>query len=125
MKDSVDSIITAIKPLAEKIGEGAAHLYEVYVRQMVAEGIGELITIAAFVILCIAIWIFTRKSWRRFEEKAESYDDPVIPVCFTAVACIISFFTLIAVLNITNSFTKITNPEYHAVQKILDTVKGK
>lgn len=124
MKESVDSIITAIKPLADKIGEGAAHLYQVYVHQMVAEGIGGLITITAFVMFCVLLWIITKKSWNKYDQSNLS-DDPVVAILLTIVAAIVSFFTLAAVLSITNSVTKVINPEYHAVQKILETVKGK
>lgn len=118
-KETVDSIINAIKPVAEKIGEGAAHLYEIYVKQMFAEGLAGLIA-SGVVVIIIIIGIV---AWKKYAAKPDADDDVL---AMTAVfGGMISLFALVMVMAfLTTNLTMIINPEYHAVQRILETVKG-
>ncbi len=126
-KESIDSIVNAIKPVAEKIGEGAAHLYEIYIRQMVAEGIGDLVSMAIFWItfaaLCFALAKFAKKSeWDYGPDNTAAVVTVLIGLLGGVMLLVGMTWTFSSV---TNDITKIANPEYHAVQRILDTVKGK
>ncbi len=127
MKESIEAVTTAIKPLAEKIGEGAAHLYEVYARQMVAEGIGDLISMVIFWVLFAVICVVLSK----IAKKAKwDYGPDNTAASFTIGLGIVAAFMLIVGIiwtfgNVTTDVTRIVNPEYHAVQKILETVNPK
>lgn len=128
MKESVDAVITAIKPLAEKLGEGAAHLYQVYTKQMVAEGIGDLVAMGIFwllfVVLCIALAKVAKKSKWDYGEPDNAAAGFTIGLSILGVILFI-IGIIWTFSSVTTDVTKIVNPEYHAVQRILETVNPK
>jgi quinol-cytochrome oxidoreductase complex cytochrome b subunit len=126
MKETADTIIKAITPLAEKIGEGAGHLYQVYIKQMYYEGILDLVTIfVIFVVTTIAIVIAIKIANKHGEtEKSSGYDSDwdmkmFISATVATICMIVSFFAL---FGIQPSITKLVNPEYHAMQRIVEQV---
>lgn len=119
MEDATRQVIEAVKPIAAKIGEGAAHLYEIYVRQMVAEAWATLIGIALATVFLLAI-IIVFNNFRR----ARDYNDDA-RIGFALVQCAataILFCTL--VFGVPANVMKLSNPEYYAIERIICQAKG-
>lgn len=123
MENSAKLVIDAIRPLAEKIGEGAAHLYEVYTKQVVVEGITTLI-IAGFCLLAIPVGIwFWRLGYKQYvsrKDKREATGEGFvwIGVLLTAAA------TFGLITSTVTGIQQLVNPEYTAIQRIICQAKG-
>lgn len=129
--DTIKAVKDALTPLANKIGEGASHLYEVYTRQMVAEAIAALIAMGIGTIVTITLIGFAVRLYRGFKkEKAADpgrYTQPseVGAVVLGAAAGILSMVMLIGVgSTLPSTITKLINPEYHAIERLIYQVKG-
>lgn len=133
MNEAMKTIVEAVKPVAEKIGEGASHLYEVYTRQMFAEGIATIIAIIVAWIVTVALVSFFLRNLNLFLKETEDeryrsmYTKPheVIALATGVIALIAAVVTIIGTIaESQTAITKIINPEYHAIERILDQVKG-
>src|SRR4051794_24638763 len=118
--DSTRQIIEALKPLADKLGQGGSHIYEVYARQMFAEGVAGLALIGFGWILFIAFFTFSWKRTEGFKEADEGIQ------FFCNLICSLSLVALIASTMIGGfiSVTKLINPEYAAIHRIIEDVRG-
>jgi hypothetical protein len=119
-KETVDAIVNAIKPVAEKIGEGAAHLYQVYVRQVYVEGVvcltvGLPISLA---VLVASIYIL-KSGMKAYQEDGEGE-------IRVGVACLLLLISLVSIAAFaSDGVMRLLNPEYYAIDRILSTVRGK
>lgn len=121
--DTVKAIQDALTPLATKIGEGAAHVYQIYVKQQYVTGIGEIISCAVLLLIVLALTIlFVR--WADATEPdiyslvESKVTRKVLVVMAGAFACFILTFILV------DGVQHLINPEYYAIQDILLTAKG-
>lgn len=137
--ETVKAVQDALSPLAHKLGEGAGHLYEVYVRQIATEAIVWLITLSVILLALTIFWIFAApRVWRSAkadlarmnEERGEyrSRDKDLTDVwqggvfiVASIVTVVVLFINLIAMPHLT---TKLLNPEYYAIERLLNQVKG-
>src|SRR5438045_7122554 len=107
-EQSIKALQDALNPLAQKLGEGAAQLYAIYVRQMVIEGWLGLLECLAFVVVLYALYRVMWQLWRHRRDY-EGEDTPW--KAYLAAAVIL--FIIIAVsldYGITASVGKILNP---------------
>lgn len=115
----IDGIGTVVNQLAKQLGVAAAHVYEVYTRQMFVEGI----TYAVFSItIAIASLIVMVKSFKWSKGKMDS-DDRSFVLSFAVLAGLGIFFGMIFGLAIPN-IMKAANPEYYTMKEIFDMVKS-
>lgn len=123
--ESTKQIIDAITPLADKLGQGAAHLYAIYVRQMVAEGVAGLAFSLILVALLGAAW-FTY--WRMIKSKAlldPDYPDYWGYILVGIFAGLASLVVIGVILGMSyDAILKLANPEYAAIDRIITTVRG-
>lgn len=134
MQETAKMVIDALKPVAEKLGEGAAHLYEVYMRQMFAEGVAGLIVTGVMLVVTVVFLIWFLKAMNKIrKDKAEkkyawAEDSPYFPQAIFSgiVGVMLTVIMLIAVPStLFYNITKIVNPEYHAINRLFEQVKGK
>jgi len=126
--DTVKAVQEALAPMAQKLGEGAAHLYEVYVRQMFAEGVVGLAAATFFTIVCgLVCWLVVPRALRKgYAMKTKDYwSDYEVPMALGYVGLILSILVaLFSVGGAAFSAMKVINPEYYAIERILDQIKG-
>lgn len=130
MEGAVDKVIEALKPVAEKLGEGAEFLYGVYFRQTLVEGILQIIIP---LILIVAVWI-GYKYWYRFcktndkrnrDSKTWAYGGEWLGMGIVGVGLALAFATAIGIGVIVQGALKVGNPHFYTIQRIIDNVKAK
>jgi cytochrome bd-type quinol oxidase subunit 2 len=112
--ETVRAIKDALTPIANKLGQGAGHLYEVFIRQQYVHGISEFIWAGGLLILAILATCLFFYSKKRCEE--ESYSDWALGVGVGGVATLA--FLLISFGLIADGAMHILNPEYYAIKDI-------
>ena len=127
MNDVVDTVVKALEPIAAKIGEGAAHLYEIYARQMFAEGLSGLIITAILWTLTIVGIVMVVKLGKKSKWDAYGAPDDINAMLFIGASVFIVIpvlFSVVQIGSLTENITKIINPEYHAINRLIDQVTG-
>lgn len=124
--DTVKAVQDALAPVAQKLGEGAAHLYEIYVRQMFIEGVTGLVSIAVFTLFTVGFGFFVKWLWTRYNKSNhKSYDTPVLEGVATIALGILVVICLVCLTDgVSNCLGKLVNPEYYAVERLLVQVRG-
>ncbi len=110
-----------IEALASKLGTTVEHLWEVLIRQAYisfwTDILYYLIT-AAIVLFAVK---FSLKAWRKSDESTWNDDEwRMLPIGLCLFALILS---IIAVVCVGDTVTKVANPEYWALKEVLATVK--
>lgn len=117
-KESIAEISKVLEPLAQKLGEGAGHVYEVYVRQMFAEGVSLAIIGTFFLILIVTAIVLVSRT--ALNNRGEEDDEAAI----TVVACMLIPLCVL-VFALTENTMKIINPEYYAIERIVNQVRSR
>lgn len=120
----IDGIGTVVNQLAKQLGVAAAHVYEVYTRQMFVEGL--TYSIISFTI-AITVLILIIKTYKWVAKYNDGYDEwgegSVILVIFVTLAGGGLFFGMIFGV-FTENIMKVFNPEYYTMKEIFDMVKS-
>lgn len=127
MNETAKTVIEAIKPVADKIGEGAAHLYEVYTKQMVAEAIfaGIWVIISLFLLIFVTA-VLSRKVTHQ-DKRVSRFVAWTNDTDGFAIVGFVVFYVLLGIVfsaSLYDATLKSINPEYYAVERIIDQVKG-
>lgn len=125
--DIVNRVSNAVSVLANKLGVAAAHVYEVFTKQVIAE------SIAHIVIYIITFFIIALSGFSALKlNKKTEYDSYGNPQNIYSIAQIISaiifvIFGLIGSIyffsTITNTVTGLINPEYRVIHEIAEMIK--
>jgi len=119
-KDTLDFL----KDLAAKLGTTADHLWAVMIRQARVSFFCDLLLYLLIGGLLGVAYKLAKRLANAADGKA-SYEDDTMQVTGLIVIVIIAVvLVLYAVFNIQDTVTKIANPEYWALQHILETAKG-
>lgn len=122
--ETIKSVQEALTPLAEKLGEGAAHVYEVYTRQIYAESVGMLVIAGMLSAVLVAWLIFISRpsSSDPSKTRAFAWSDASdgFSTVFTSCLSIIILPGVIAL--VFNGLIGLINPEYYAIQRLLETI---
>ncbi len=120
-EQNTKQIIDAITPLADKIGQGAAHLYTIYTRQILIEGIIGLVEIPFCIAMLYSLFWVLRKLWRGREE----YEGTIPVALFLGLGALLFVVTFVLLwYGIEISLGQVFNPEYYALDRIITTVQG-
>lgn len=68
-RDAIDRVIEALEPLAAKIGDTAAHVYEVLVREAILTGFTSIATAIAVVVLAWVLFLRGRAYWESLKRR--------------------------------------------------------
>jgi len=121
MKEEITSML---KTLAEKLGTTVEYLWEVLVRQAYVSAITDIIMLVLFIIAGTLFWRFHKKCTDRGWYNGE-YPEYIgvasIPMILGSVAYFIWFIVIL--ISIHNMITGFANPEYWALQQILNQIK--
>lgn len=122
--EKTDQFGNVISELAKQMGVAAEHIYAVMVRQQYVEGIVGLIGLSLFMMLAILIFTVSYKSRKALllEGCSDSYDVVII----RWVGMVVSFILMIVIILVGMHYGKVLlNPEYYAIQDIMEMIRGK
>ena len=123
-EQTVDRIIEALVPVAEKLGQGAEFIYAVTYRQVWVTVVTYVALTPVFIVLALVAFRFARRYYQKAQAPRErySYDDPA----FTAFMFGLLFVALggVALGCLLSAVRMSINPHYYAIDKILSTVTG-
>jgi hypothetical protein len=111
--------------MAKKLGVAAEHLYEVLTKQAMVEGIIDLIFYPILFLIIFPIFIFCFKKYR-YHEKECNWSEESNYMIASIISGVVAAALLIGVLaTMPDSIGRIINPEYYAIQDLLDVLSGK
>lgn len=127
--NNVDKIIEAIKPLAEKIGQGGEFLYRVYYRQTIIEGILQIV----FSLLAVIATAIIYRYWARYamkqhkERKAASsyYDGEWYGLGVFGMGIVSLVIAGLAFAVTIGGVLKVANPNFYTIDRIIRSVQAK
>jgi len=123
MDNTIHTVVEALKPFANKLGQGAEALYRIYVKQQFAVGVAEilwglfLIVIALVLGTKLAPWL--HKRIREENEKKSYYSDTEaywMGVMFTWAGVLTA--SVVAMSLVTNGAQHLVNPQYYAIKDL-------
>ena len=120
---TVDKIINALQPIADKLGEGARYLWYVYYRQSIIEGIVSILVSAVLLVVTVVAAIVAT----RYLRKALAYaptdwlDETRVPwFVIGGIAAAVAVFALSAGLtNFFGGLQHVLNPGYYALHHLM------
>ncbi|ALA13110.1 membrane protein [Bacillus phage TsarBomba] len=125
LMDRADKLGGFIDELAKQLGVAATHVYEVLVKQQFVDGVSLLVKALIWLVVVAIVWFLVNKL---IIKKWEMFADEGIEVLFGFVIAGAIVFTIIVAWNeidwITLGIKKLMNPEYYALQDLMDFVKG-
>lgn len=129
---TVDRIIEALQPIADKLGEGARYLWAVYYKQTVISGVMSLGGAVLAVLLGGVFSLVAYKQLsrvireRRAEDSGRYYSSE--QTARTIIGCVAAFLVLvcfiITVTLVADNLSKVLNPGYHTIHQVLRDVRG-
>lgn len=127
-KETVQLILQSgadfLTKIAEAMKQPAAHVYEVFVRQQVTEGITAIVGMIFTSAIVGVIGYLTFNVVRKLEKELENTSNSgtwytvwliIMLIVFVIVASSSGFLSI--------SMSKIINPEYYAIKQIVETIK--
>lgn len=123
-----------LQQFAAKLGTTADHIWAILVRQAYVEFWADMVPYAIWVAWLVTVYKYLPRLLRWLDERVKagkekdrfySLDGKEFAAAAAAIiAVVLSIaFTVIAVCNIPSEIVKVLNPEYWALQQILQAVK--
>ena len=114
-KEVIEVVTTALQPLAEKLGTTAQYVWTLQVRQSYVDGSIALVGLL-FGMAIVGLTIFL--NWKHKDDEDYDFD------LWGVVSIIIMLFGLgFILININTVFNAFINPEYYALQQLINLVK--
>lgn len=115
---------SGIDGLAKSLKVPATHVYNIMIRQQVAQAISNLLFVLVFVILSIIFYKVGMKTWSEIEQTKQE-DELVGITIFSFFFC--GICSLVTICSFWHDYSDIvtgfTNPEYGAIKEIISFVK--
>lgn len=128
-RDAIDRVIEALEPLAAKIGDTAAHVYEVLVREAILTGFTNIATAIVAGLLSWVLFLRGRVYWEKYEEmKAARYAPYYKDGEGWAFNSGVTYFlavagSLIALAYLKSAIHYLANPEFRAIDHLLKVIQ--
>lgn len=107
-----------IQTAANKAGAGVEHFWPILVKQQIMTGYIHAGLSILFALILLYLWLLFFKNKRRMQDEYTDTFDLIAILCFAS-----AIYFLIFCASISNTITKITNPEYHALQSVIKSIK--
>jgi hypothetical protein len=115
-----------IEQLAVKLGTTTEYLWGIMCRQAQIDAIISIILVGVAILGSIALVIVVRKIFKDVEQDKKwvvtNGFDYVVPIVFWVCAGWL-VFDVITIFSISNIVTALSNPEYWALEKIMEMIK--
>jgi len=115
-----NEVLQRIDALAAKLGVAAGEVWKILVKQSVVEAWQQVATGVVFVLVMVAFIYFGRWCWKRYEESGGYGDWNTSALIAYSLALIPA---VIAICSVITAISRFVNPEYYALQVILETLK--
>ena len=119
-KEVIDVMITALQPLADKLGTTAQYVWEMQVKQAYVDGFVALSGLLLGIgLLIVAFRVFKSFYHYRLEDEYDKFESEKL-------ICILMFSLvgiLFLVLNFSTTIECFINPHYHALSSLIKLVK--
>ncbi len=116
----IEKIHPAIESLSDKLGTTAEHLWVILVRQSYNNAIGNMVIIA-FAIIGLCLAFKGANIWKKkIDEEGWDKDGWGGIIALKIVSSVVS--TIVITGNVTCCMQKLINPEYYALQIILNYI---
>lgn len=111
-----------LNQLAIKLGTTIEHLWEILIRQAFISGI---IDIFQYICIGVASYYFIKYHYKisKNNKMDEGYDNGGVFVMMLTIGAILGIISIVAFFSIHDTITGFINPEYWALDKILDKIK--
>lgn len=125
LMDRADKLGGFIDELAKQLGVAATHVYEVLVKQQFVEGISLLVKSGITVAILLLVWYLINKLlFKKYHVIEDDYDMGFLIWIVGAIVAVVTFFIVLNVVgDITLGVKKLMNPEYYALETLMDFVK--
>jgi len=126
LMDRADKLGGFIDELAKQLGVAATHVYEVLVKQQFVDGVSLLIKAIIWVAIVSLVWFivnkFVIKNWKRWDRHEEvQFLLGIVIAAAIVMSCIVGWNVVDWV---TLGIKKLLNPEYYALQDLMDFIQG-
>lgn len=121
-ENTVASMSAAINQIVNTAGEHSQALFDIYTRQSVFNGVSGLLGFIFILISLFVVIFFAIKIYKKYEREIEEYSGSA-PL-FVTMTTISIILPIIITLHVINSISKIVNPEYHAIQQIVEDLSS-
>lgn len=123
-KVMIEKVSGAISILSEKLSVGAGHIWYVLTKQGLAEGAADLVYALLALIVLFISYKGLRWCVRKVDEKGEERmdADDAIPL-FLLSGTVFLIAGIVMAINLAEGVKLLVNPEYYALQTVLDTIK--
>lgn len=112
-----------IEALASKLGTTVEHLWGVLLRQAYISFWTDILYYLITVAIVLFAIKFSLKAWRKGDES--TWNDDEWRLLSIGLGLLALILTIVAIVCISDTVTKIANPEYWALKELLATVKSK
>ncbi|AJA41403.1 membrane protein [Geobacillus virus E3] len=114
----IDGIGVVVKEMAKQLGVAAEHVYEVYTKQMFAEGLTTILIYLLFTLIAIVLsFIIYRFLNKDIKEDKDLLFFPAIPIILWIL------MSLMFSPELHEAILKMINPEYYTMKNLLEMVK--
>lgn len=124
LMDRADKLGGFIDELAKQLGVAATHVYEVLVKQQFVEGISLLVKAGIWILVLLLVWTLMKKlvfnNWGKLGDDGQFACFFVI--LFVSIASVIIGFKIVEWLTL--GIKMLLNPEYYALDTLMEFVKG-
>lgn len=114
-------IIDLLCPLATKLGTTVEHLWMVLVKQAYYEGFYSVINFIILMLFCFLVFKVEKIFWYKDYDDSDAKD--FVHGLILGVDIIFSVVFIISILCSTSVISKLINPEYIALQRLLSMIK--
>ena len=120
----MEELTPLLNELAAQLNTTVEFLWQVMVRQAFISAIGQIVLYVLYGISVFVSIKYILKIWNSYKEQDHMLADD-IPHLFGLIAIpfFLLLFTGMAIIEIPNLITKLMNPEYWALQQILEFIK--
>ncbi|UJH95716.1 hypothetical protein [Bacillus phage vB_BtM_BMBsp2] len=127
LMDRADKLGGFIDELAKQLGVAATHVYEVLVKQQFVEGISLLVKAGVWIGILILIWTLMNKlifkKWKEHDSPSgDAHFAMGILTVFVVIGSVIIGYKVVDW--VTLGIKMLLNPEYYALDTLMEFVKG-
>ncbi|QFP93441.1 UNVERIFIED_ORG: hypothetical protein Xoosp15_176 [Xanthomonas phage Xoo-sp15] len=126
LMDRADQLGGFIDELAKQLGVAAGHVYEVLVKQQYVDGISLLVKsgITIAILLLLMWYLFNKFMIKNYTVIEDDYDFGFLVWIIGGILALVTFFTILFIVgDITLGIKKLMNPEYYALETLMDFMK--
>ena len=118
--NNVTQIINALKPIAQKLGEGGQQLYKAYYRQTIINGIESIVL---SLLILIGLGVLVRYTYKQKPKKFDTPDEDVMLLITVLSLVGIAIAVAVVFVGLIPGINDLVNPNYQTIQNVIRQVR--